>query len=133
MPMKFPFTARIKQLWWRGREGKCLLRSISKAKRLQRNGNDAGMRSVLTAADFAVEAIQRNELSFAKHWQDLLKFQLATFDLRGAEKTVRRAKAPVMNEVMEIVTRTAAWEALWTPPALRCERDGSRHPAKMGF
>lgn len=100
----------LKQLWWRGREGKCLLRSISKAKRFQRHGNDAAMRRVLTAADFAVEAIQRDELSFAKNWQTLLRFQLAVFDLHGAEKTVRRAKAPVTNEVMEIVTQTAAWE-----------------------
>jgi hypothetical protein len=109
MPMKSSFADRFRQLWWRGREGKCLLRSISKAKRFQRNGKDAEMRAVLSAADFAVASIQRDEHSFTKHWQTLLRFQLATFDLRGAEKTVRRAKSPAANEVMEIVNQTTAW------------------------
>jgi hypothetical protein len=107
--MKPSLTDQMRRLWWRGREGKCLLRSISKAKRFQRNGRDAEMRSVLSAADFAVAAIQRDEFLFAKHWQTLLRFQLAVFDFRGAEETVRRAKSPVAAEVMEILAQTAAW------------------------
>lgn len=76
------------------------------------------MRAVLTAAEFAVEEIQRGDASFARNWRALLKFQLAVFDVRGAEETARRAKQSAlpgaddaMEQVAVIVSETTGWDA----------------------
>lgn len=116
-----PLAARLKRMWLKiqslGFPGKCLLRAVSKAKRADRNGQDSRMRRILSDASFAIEAIRRNEPVFARDWQALLRFQLAVFDLAGAEETARRAKqldwpdsSAVLDQVLAIVTQTAEWQ-----------------------
>lgn len=109
-------AACIRRVWWSGREGKCLLRALSKAKRHQRNGRDEEMRAVLSHADSAVDAIQRDESKFARHWKALLRFQLAVFDIAGAEATARHAQRSklsgadeTMDKVAAVVRETADW------------------------
>ena len=123
-------VTKFRQLWWLRREAKCLRRSLSRAKRFQRSGEDAEMRSVLTAAEFAVRAIQRSDASFARGWKQLLTFQLSVFDVAGAEKTVRRAQQSMLpgadeatRQLALIVSETADWESALE--SARCSmRDG---------
>ncbi len=115
-----PLAARLRQIRWKiqffGRPGKCLLRAVSKAKRADRTGQDSIMRQILSDASFSIESIKRSEPTFARDWQALLRFQLAVFDLAGAEETARRAKqldlpdsSAVFDQVLAIMTQTAEW------------------------
>ena len=79
------------KIQFQGRPGKCLLRAVSKAKRADRAGQDFQTRQILSDATFAIDSIKDSGPSFARHWQALLRFQLAVFDLPGAEETARRA------------------------------------------
>jgi hypothetical protein len=110
-------ASRLLRIWWLRREGSWLLRSISRAKRHQRSGRDAAMRITLTKALPAIGAIQKSETAFARNWQALLRFQLAVFDIGGAEETSRRAAAarlPQAGETLELVAAildaTADWK-----------------------
>jgi Capsule polysaccharide biosynthesis protein len=118
-----PLVLRLGRLWrkiqFRGREGKCLLRAVSKAKRAQRTGQDATMRQILSHASAAVESIKSNGRTFARDWQSLLRFQLAVFDLAGAEETARRARQSglpdspaVLEQVIKIGIEMADWKDL---------------------
>lgn len=116
-----PLATRLRRLWleiqfW-GRPGKCLLRAVSHAKRAQRSGQDSRMRQILSDAALAADSIRHSEPVFARDWQALLRFQLAGFDVRGAEETSRRAKQlglpdspAVLEQVLAIVSETAPWQ-----------------------
>jgi Capsule polysaccharide biosynthesis protein len=115
-----PLAVRLRRIWLKiqflGRPGKCLLRAVSKAKRADRNGQVSIMRQILSDASFAMESIIRNEPVFARDWQALLRFQLAVFDLPGAEETARRAKrldwpdsSAALDQVLAIMSQTADW------------------------
>lgn len=116
-----PLAARLRRIWWKiqfhSKEGKCLSRAVSKAKRAQRTGQDSTMRQILSDAAFAADAIMSNEPAFARDWQALLRFQLAVFDLTGAEQSARRAQRcalpgspEVLDQVLAILTQTADWK-----------------------
>ncbi len=104
------------KIQFQGRPEKCLLRAVSKGKRAARTGQDSRMRQILSDASFAIDSIKNSEPAFARDWQALLRFQLAVFDLAGAEKTTRRAKrldlpdsSAVLDQVLAIVAQTADW------------------------
>ena len=74
------------------------------------------MRQILSGASFAVDSLRKSEPAFARDWQALLRFQLAVFDLTGAEETARRAQQSgdpesfaVLNQVLAIRAQTSAW------------------------
>ena len=74
------------------------------------------MRQILSDASFAINSIRCCEPVFARDWQALLRFQLAVFDLAGAEETARRAErlgwpdsSAALDQVLAIKFQTADW------------------------
>ncbi len=91
----------------------------SQARATDRTGQDSTMRRIPTDVSFAAGSTKDSEAAFARDWQALLRFQLAVFDIAGAEETARRAECSglpgspeLLDQVLAIVSDTAEWKDL---------------------
>jgi len=91
-------------------------KKLNKAKRHERIGDKKGMRDALLAADNFAQSMRSNPLSFRRNWEKVLSYQLAVFDIPGAELTAQLArsmklpdKSALLAGLPEVLSQLAEW------------------------